>query len=256
MKCFTQFALTLTCILGCLSAASGDLNSKQRLAAFAKLPDWSGLWEQFAVGPGGPPEDPAEAKAFVQALTVRPPYSPQWDVKSRALEAKRASEPEKPLCLAGFPILMTGSPYVFEAIVTPEETTLVFSSRETRHIYTDARPHPSKDELFPTFWGDSVGHWNGDALVVDTVASSSPVNVVGDLLSREARFTEQIRMIDRDTLEDLVTVQDPVALSHPWQRRLHYHRVKNTNRIYDQVCEDNDRNPVVNGKMTIAPPKH
>lgn len=255
MKRLTQRSLTLLCILCWISTSAAELNSRARVEAFARLPDWSGLWAQFSAGSAGDPDDPAEYKAFVAAMMARPPYNPEWDAKNRALEARIASEPEKPYCLWGFPELMLGSPMIFQAIVTPEETTLIFSSRETRHIYTDGRAHPAKDELFATTWGDSVGHWDGAVLVVDTIASSSPADRKGDLLSDAARYTEQIRMVDKNTLEDLVTVEDPVALSHPWQLRRQYHRVLNMNRMYDQVCEANDRNPVVNGKMTIAPPK-
>jgi hypothetical protein len=255
MKHFTRCVLTVLFALTAISIANADLNSERRVRAFAKLPDWSGLWAQFSAGSSGFPEDPLELKAFLEALAAHPPYNAEWEAKSRALRIRRASQPEKPHCLWGFPPLLIGSPFIFQAIVTPEETTLIFSNRETRHIYTDGRTHPSKDELFATPWGDSVGHWEGQTLVVDTVATSSPANSDDDPLSEQARYTERIRMLNENTLEDQMTVEDPVALSRPWQLTRQYHRDPSIDRIIDQVCEENDRNPVVNGKMTIAPPK-
>ena len=47
---------------------------------------------------------------------------------------------------------------------------MIVAGREIRHIYTDGRPHPSADEIWPTPWGDSIGHWEGETLVVDTIA--------------------------------------------------------------------------------------
>lgn len=255
MSGFTQSALAVLLILGCTRIANADLNSNERVRAFAKLPDWSGLWAQFSAGSAGAPDNPIELKAFVNALHTHPPYNSEWEAKAQALNAGKAGQPEKPHCLWGFPPLNVGSPFIFEAIVTPEETTMIFSDRETRHIYTDGRSHPSKDEIFATPWGDSIGRWEGQVLVVDTVASSSPANWNGDPLSEQARFIERIRMVSKNTLVDQITVEDPIALSHPWQFTRQYHRDPSINRIFDQVCEENDRNPVVNGKMTIAPPK-
>ena len=71
-------------------------------------------------------------------------------------------------CSFGYPALMIESPLMFEILPTPKETALIFSSREIRHVYTDGREHPGKEDLWPTPWGDSIGHWEGDTLVIDT----------------------------------------------------------------------------------------
>ena len=69
--------------------------------------------------------------------------------------------------------LMLDSPLMFEVLPTPKETALIFSSREIRHVYTDGRQHTPKDELWATPWGDSIGHWEGQTLVIDTIAVKS-----------------------------------------------------------------------------------
>jgi hypothetical protein len=236
-----------------MTLAGAEPNSDQRVRAFAKLPDWSGLWEQFNVGPSGSPTDPAEVQALLSTLVVHPPYNAQWEAQYQA--AHHASHPDKPICTLGFPALMIGTPLMFEAVVTPEETLLIFTQRETRHIHTDGRPHPAKDEIFATTWGDSVGHWEGQTLVVDTIATSSPINLAGDRISEQAHYIERISMLDKNSLEDQITIEDPIALTGPWHLNRQYRRVPNMSRFVEEDCEGNDRNPVVNGKFTIAPPK-
>ncbi len=244
--------------LSVATATQAELNSAQRVRAFAKLPDWSGLWEQYDIGPSGLPPPPTAADL------EQPPYNAAWAAKYRASVEAQAAQPPPLQCLTGFPTLMVGSPLMFQAIVTPEETTLIFSQRETRHIYTDDSPHPDKDSLWPMPWGDSIGHWQGQVLVADTVATSSPlfriVPIKGGftggwaVFSDQAHYAERIRMADKDTLEDQITIEDPVALTHPWSLTRRFHRVPRMTRIIDGDCRGNDRNPVVDGKFVIAPP--
>ncbi len=58
---------------------------------------------------------------------------------------------------------------IFQVAVTPEETLFLFEYGEVRHIYTDGRSHPGKDDLWPTPMGDSIGRWQGETLVIDTL---------------------------------------------------------------------------------------
>ena len=55
----------------------------------------------------------------------------------------------------------------------PEETLLVFENGQVRHIYTDGRQHPSGEDIRPTALGDSVGRWERDTLVIDTISRDS-----------------------------------------------------------------------------------
>ncbi|HEX4074762.1 MAG TPA: hypothetical protein VHX49_05130 [Candidatus Acidoferrales bacterium] len=167
---------------------------------------------------------------------------------------------------------MLDTPLMFEIMPTPKETALIFSSREIRHVYTDGGPHTPADELWATPWGDSIGHWEGQTLVIDTIAVKSPfvasesdgvpVLAFGDMegertitiLSSKARYIERIRMIDKDHLEDQMTVIDPTNLTAPWHMNRTYERVAHVNRMVYEDCEGEDRNPIVNGRFTLAPP--
>src|SRR4030095_4507992 len=123
-----------------------------------------------------------------------------------------------------------------------------------RHIYTGGRMHPGADDLWLTPMGDSIGQWDGQTLVIDNVARApGPIMLSPAVtLSERAHFTERVRLIDNNKLEDQMRIDDPLRFTHPWQLTVQYSRVTGIDRMVAWGCE-NDRNPVMNGKLTIAP---
>lgn len=258
-------ASALLLVLGIATALAAP-NSPQRVRAFAQLPDWTGLWETSsskeitnAAGQTG--------VGFFRTLKLleHPPYNAEWERKYQALlndaalGAKMANTlkgcgVDAPASVRSFPNIME-APQVFQVVVTPEETLFVMDHGEVRHIYTDGRAHPGKDDLWPTLLGDSVGHWKGETLVIDTVArTAGPISMFGPAeLSEQAHFTEKVRRIDRDTLENELTIEDPVSLTRPWTIKLRYDRVKDLDRFILYDC-DSDRNPIQDDRIGIAPP--
>jgi len=144
------------------------------------------------------------------------------------------------------------SPWVLQFLVTPEETAVIAGGREIRHIYTDGRAHPNADDIWPTPWGDSVGHWDGQTLVIDTVAVQT--GRFQPILTEQAHFTERIRMVNAERIEDELTIEDPTALTQAWTVTIPYKRVPGVDRMVHGDCAENDRNPVVDGKLTIVSP--
>jgi len=155
-------------------------------------------------------------------------------------------------------------PGFYEWRVTPEETTLISSQNNSvRHIYTDGRAHPPTDELWPTPMGDSIGHWESDTLVVDTVSMKYPsifmaaeqASFAVSPLSDRLHATERIRMVNHDEMQIELTADDPVALAKPVHITITHERVRDFNRMEDTRDADcdaaTDRNPVVNGRFTI-----
>src|SRR5690606_17797734 len=110
-------------------------------------------------------------------------------------------------------------------------------------------------DLWPTAMGDSIGYWEDDTLVIDTISrTSGPVFAETSAnLSEQAHFIERIRMIDPDTIESQMRIEDPERFTQPWQLTLQFSRVQDLDRLISWGCE-NDRNPVVDGVLTIAPP--
>jgi hypothetical protein len=252
-------------------------------ATSAGLPDWSGQWENVGATPDATGGFNQSLEQVLKGMQWSPPNKPEVQARVDqivAMERKRLetiSRGEDPggavrACTFGYPSLMLESPLMFEVLPTPKETTLIFSSREIRHVYTDGRPHTPKDELWATPWGDSIGHWEGQTLVVDTIAVKSPfassesagvaVLAFGDvegeqtitILSPQAHFIERIRMLDKNHLEDQMTIIDPTNLTSPWHMSRAYQRVAHINRMIYEDCEGEERNPIVNGHFTLAPP--
>ncbi len=250
-------------------------------AAAAPLPDWTGQWENVGAtpSPDGGFYEPLEQ--VLKELQWAPPNRPETQAavdkmvaaQRKAMQAMReGKDPGGAVtaCTFGYPALMIESPLMFEVLPTPNETVLIFSSREIRHVYTDGRSHPGKDDIWPTPWGDSIGHWEGDTLVIDTIAVKSAfpgrkgttVNAFGGieemqtvaLLSPDARFIERLRMLDKDHLEDQMTIVDPANLEAPWHLTRTYQRVTHIHRMVYEDCEGEERNPIVDGKFILTPP--
>lgn len=202
---------------------------------------------------------------------MRPTFTRQWQLKvdqaKKEGEATRAADPNNPPAPAfgsgcwipPFPATML--PGLYEWRVTPEETTLINTQNAVRHIYTNGRAHPSKDELWPTWMGNSVGHWEGGTLVVDTIAIErgdiflAAEQASFDLapLSEDLHTVERIRMVNHDEMQIQFTVEDPVALAKPINMTIGYQRVTDADRMEETGthCDPStDRNPIVNGRYT------
>src|SRR5215467_7676784 len=109
----------------------------------------------------------------------------------------------------------------FEIVDVPELKKIfilnIAGPHSWRVIYLDGRPHPTGEDLRPTFLGHSVGHWEGDTLVIDTVGFNEKQWVSGSYPT-----TEQLHMIEKiarpnlKTLSYEFTIDDPGAYSKPW----------------------------------------
>ncbi len=199
-------------------------------------------------------------------LLHEPPYNEQWLKRyagqvegAKATPASAVNPGEVRGCAWGFPMLMESpTDGMFQPLVTPEETLLLFADGEVRHIYTDGRPHPKKEDLWPTQMGDSVGHWEAGTLVIDTLERTAgpliPIaHFVSPDLSEQAHFIERIRLVNPNTLESEMTIEDPARFVRPWKLVLRFRRVTDMDRMIPTNCTENERNPVVGGQLTIAP---
>ncbi|HEX6509865.1 MAG TPA: hypothetical protein VF221_19745, partial [Chloroflexota bacterium] len=211
-----------------MSGAHAGSNDPARVRAFAALPDWSGIWRSEAWPldvSGRVPGGETRLRQLLQLIRP-PPYNSAWKAKyeegmkdTAVLAAKNATFKA---CTRSYPAVME-APWMFQIAVLPEQTLVVFENGQVRHVYTDGREHPPEDELWPTQLGDSVGHWKGDTLIIDTTARrpNEPLapRAWVSLLSDRAHFTEELRLLGKDTLENVLTIDDPVALEHPWRIR-------------------------------------
>ncbi|HJT86852.1 MAG TPA: hypothetical protein VJ732_03325 [Bryobacteraceae bacterium] len=108
----------------------------------------------------------------------------------------------------------------------------------TRVIHLDGRPHLGKN--IRLFMGDSVGHWEGDTLVVDTtnfngrVAYSREIPYLSDQLHTVERFT----IVDADTIDYEVTIDDPVLFTRPWKVAGYFARSPKETQSLEFACAE------------------
>jgi len=209
---------------------------------------------------GRPVGGEARLQQSLQTIHV-PPYNAEWAARYEEGNNDKAAAAERAktfkVCERTFPQLME-APWMFQTAVLPEETLIVFENGQVRHIYTDGRAHPEGDELWPTQLGDSIGHWEGATLVVDTVGRvAGPLGPRAwfSVLSERAHFTERLRRIHPDELEDQLTIEDPETLARPWQMTLRFKQLVDMKRMIPTNCTENDRNPVVDGELKITVPR-
>jgi hypothetical protein len=121
-----------------------------------------------------------------------------------------------------------------------------------RTIYMNMKQHPADVKL--TRAGHSIGRWDGDTLVIDTVSVREPNEYFGVVarLSDQAHYTERLRMVAPDRIEGEMTINDPATLRAPWVIKLNYTRAEGFDRlIHDSYF--NDRTGFDGDYYTIEP---
>jgi len=167
-----------------------------------------------------------------------------------AYKAKGNQDTDAANCLPpGMPGVMT-QPYPIQILVTPGEVTIIQEAyMQVRHVHTDGRDHPADPDL--TFNGDSIGHWEGDTLVVDTVGlAPQAVLQQGVTHSKNEHIVERYRLSEPNMLEVKTRIEDPGVLAKPWDTTAQYARHPEYS-LAEYICEQNNRNSFENGKAGI-----
>lgn len=222
--------------------ATEEATPKGRYAALNALPDWGGIWTlSFEMPPPGsapvPPPQPVLKGEYLQKYK-----SWQLAAQKNHGEAPHSGSYCTP---PGMPVIMMSPQYPIEFLFTPGRVTTHHEAwMQWRNIYTDGRGHsPDAD---PTFNGESIGHWEGGTLVVDTVGIKDSLEIgMGMKHSAKLRIVEHIHLSNDkpDTLVDEMTLEDPLALEKPWSTKLTFKRSR-SGQLLEFICEENDRNPV------------
>ena len=240
-------------------------------AALSKLPDFNGVWERG--GGGGGAARGGAPGLRPQALQVRARRGGggtrqrggaprgagaaaaggrggrgggmQLTPKAEALRAayRAPEDSETANCLPpGMPGIMT-QPYPMEFLLTPGKVTIIIEAyTQVRHIYTDGRPLPADPNL--EFQGTSIGHWENDTLVVETVGLSPLTRITAGVPpSDKAKIVERFRLTDPDTMSIETTITDPENLVAPYTTTSSLRRHREWT-ITEYICEENNRNSV------------
>ena len=151
------------------------------------------------------------------------------------------------------PRMMRGAPYPVLIMQQKGMVTMIFELlHNVRFVYLDQQ-HPAPDDLDINYMGDSVGHWEGDTLVIDTVGltDKTTIDKVGLPHSDALHVVEHIKVTSKDTFEDLITIDDPKTFTKTFSVKATYKRMKPGSRITEIVCDNNRNAPSAGGTLSF-----
>lgn len=210
-------------------------------SAFAEPPDLSGVWL---------PDVKDQRRQETENI---PPWKPEIRPQFQSMiDKEKTGRPFLVLshCLPhGMPswMLITHNP--FELLVTPGRITMLgeVDGNRMRRIYTDGRPHPEDPDL--TLHGHSVGHWEGDNLVVDTVAIAPQAYIAtseaaGIPNNGDMHIVERIHLIQPNVMADDLEITAPKVLTGTWKTTRVFRRYPQRHyEIIEGECVQEDLTP-------------
>ncbi len=224
-------------------------------AAMAKLPDWGGMWLP-------------DVGDQIKQMTSNPtPWTPKAATYiQHQMDDMKAGKPDNFFndCLPeGMPSWMLISHNAMEFAFTPGRIYMLgeSDSNRLRRVYTDGRPHPEDPD--PTFHGHSIGHWEGDTLVIDTIGILPQAwlaigESVGIPNNGDMHVVERMRLSDPNTLTDTLTITAPHVLTKPWTTtRLFTRERRRAFDMVEGVCLEGEFNPALDkdGNSIFVPQK-
>jgi hypothetical protein len=208
-------------------------------------PDFSGVYYPInpfgrinrpAATPGQPPPRPTQSAPIADgrngrspdAPSLTPEYMAKWEmIRKSRMSGSSEYDPVLKCLPPGMPVMM-GMAYGMEVMQTKDKITFFSEWLDAlRRVYLDGRKPSQKVLDDPTYAGYSTGHWEGDTLVVDTVALRDDTFVEGFTPhSDQMTIHERIRFSEPGVLEDRITVNDPKAFTKPWETVRRYRKAK------------------------------
>jgi hypothetical protein len=218
-----------------LPAAPSSATLPQKASA-ATAPDLSGVWITasgvYDYAAFSNDEPPMTAAGRAQYEAARPSQGP------RGVKLEETNDRVYKCSPPGVPYIYIQI-FPMQIIQTPREVIEFFEYDHTvRYIYTDGREHPAN--LKPSYNGHSIGHWEGDTLVVDTIGLNGKnwLDRLGHPESSRMHIVERIRRVDEKTLQIQFMFDDPANYTKPWAADVGF-RLHPEWDILEHVCEDN-----------------
>lgn len=142
-----------------------------------------------------------------------------------------------------------------QILINPGQITILFEEFNDFRIIHMGGKHPAADDLDPTFFGHSIGHWEGKTLVVDSVGftTETTINSFGMPHSEEMHVVERIRRTGPNTLEDLMTIEDPKAYKRPWKMQSVF-RTRPGLGVMEYYCVNDRNTPDETGRTGVQLP--
>jgi hypothetical protein len=192
------------------------------------------------------PDDPPVAQFFNIGAGFKDgllPFTP-WGAEVRA-QRKGNNNKDNPdaLCLPLGLTQLHMHPQPREIVQTPREIVVLYEANgNVRRILTDGRSLPNNDPE-PWWYGYSVGHWDGDTLVVETTGFRDDVwlDVEGSPLTSSGKMTERWRRPKYGLMQIDITIEDPKAYIKPFTVRVNHQLMADT-ELMEFVCQERDAN--------------
>jgi hypothetical protein len=195
--------------------------------------DRVGTWEEANQGVGVP--DPGRPPV---RRGGPPPYQPWAAQKVRDSWNVRGIDNAVARCIPQLD-LGGGPLYPMQFVQTPQLIVILVESRHVFRLIPLNAKHP--DDLDPSYLGDSVGHWEGDTLVVDVTGFKEQL-AGADIHTDAWHVVERYTRVDYNTIDYEATLEDPKALTKPWtiQSKI---MLRPGTRLQEYVCEENNQDP-------------
>jgi len=193
-------------------------------------PDLSGIWNG-----GGPVGDLAQGLPKGETIPLLP--------EAEALMKSRNSndDPEANCLPTGVPRI---APYPWRIVQTDTHVFFLFEGNihTYRQIFIDGRKH--KDDPDPSWFGDSIGKWDGDTLVVDTIGYNDKFwfDFRGHPHTEKLHTIERYTRTDLGTLVNEVTIDDPGAYSKPFTLKFTA-QLRPGEELMEYICQENNQDP-------------
>jgi len=150
-------------------------------------------------------------------------------------------------CKASGAARQFSTPYGTEFLEVPDLQRIYIMDEGGPHsyriIYMDGRPHPKN--LAPSYYGHSIGSWDGDTLVVDTIGFNEKfwMDTRGTPHTTQLHFIERFTRTDFNTMQYQATIDDPGAYTKTWTTPLFSMRWGANQDLFEYVCQDNNKGP-------------
>jgi hypothetical protein len=194
-------------------------------------PDLSGAWEPNAF----------RQNVDLLSTGVEIPFQPWAEKLYKEHKENISREDPEARCLPPGVPRMSTTPYPFRIAQTPGLVLIVYEggAHVWRQIFTDGRPH-AKDPN-PSWLGDSIGHWEGDTLVVDSIGFNGLtwIDQSGLPTTDALHVIERFHRIDLGHMEIEHTVDDPKAYTKPWKFTTHPVMLKG--ELMEYICQENNK---------------
>jgi hypothetical protein len=127
-------------------------------------------------------------------------------------------------------------------VQTPTEIVMLYEYMSVYRIIPLNEKHP--DDLIPSYMGHSVGRWDGDTLVVETVGFNGKTWLAGagTFHTESLRTVERFTRIDKDQINYEVTMEDPNVFTKPWKLTSTL-MLREGTRLQEMVCAENNIDP-------------